>query len=137
MFSDVRASLKHAGTPTEKPINPTAYGSTSLRKGQPTINLGADKMAAFLIEMKTHRLRKVGGIQDHGPTPSSSRSQPAKRVREIGDAGNRSEILPRGRVHTDIGNRSESILSSLQLERTAKRKHAEAEQQTMRELSVH
>ncbi|EJD06650.1 uncharacterized protein FOMMEDRAFT_17137, partial [Fomitiporia mediterranea MF3/22] len=52
-FADVRASLRHAGTPVEKPINPAAYGGPSVRKGQPTI-VGADMMAAFLTEMKTH-----------------------------------------------------------------------------------
>lgn len=127
MFSDVRASLKHAGTPVEKPINPAAYGGVPVRKGQPTINLGADKMAAFLSELKTHRLRKVG--QDHLPVATSSRSQPAARVREIGDVGNRSEVLPQSRLYQDVGNRSEIILPTVDRGKFMKRKFNEVEQE--------
>lgn len=56
LFANVRANLKHAGTPTEAPIN-----GLPKRKGQPTVNISADKMVAFLTEMKTVRLRKVPG----------------------------------------------------------------------------
>uniref|UniRef100_A0A0W0FIZ8 Uncharacterized protein n=1 Tax=Moniliophthora roreri TaxID=221103 RepID=A0A0W0FIZ8_MONRR len=65
LFASARASLKHAGTPTEAPINP-AYSSLSSstsgsrRTGKPTVGLQPDKMADFLKEMKTVRLRKVG-----------------------------------------------------------------------------
>lgn len=55
-FSDVRAHLRHAGTPVEAPINSSF---TAKRVGQPTIGVPADKMAAFLKEMKSVRLRKV------------------------------------------------------------------------------
>lgn len=108
-FADVRASLRHAGTPVEKPINPAAYGGPSVRKGQPTI-VGADMMAAFLTEMKTHRLRKIGNADESSTMmPSSSRSQPAVRVREVGDVGNRSEVVLRPREIEDVGNRSEVL----------------------------
>ena len=57
-FSDVRAHLRHAGTPVEAPIN-SSFTATTKRVGQPTIGVPADKMAAFLQEMKTVRLRRV------------------------------------------------------------------------------
>ncbi|KAJ3861263.1 hypothetical protein EV359DRAFT_84491 [Lentinula novae-zelandiae] len=53
-FAHARAALNHAPTPKEAPINPPRRG------GQPTVGVTADKMAAFLTEMKTVRLRKVG-----------------------------------------------------------------------------
>lgn len=109
MFADTRASLRHTATPIEKPINPAAYGgAASKRKGQPTINVGADKMAAFLTEMKTHRLRKVGSRDGSFVVPALP-SRPAERAREVGDIGNKSEVLSRPRAD-DVGNRSEALL---------------------------
>ena len=55
LFASARASLKQAPAPVENPINPLI----GRRAGQPTVGLAADKMAAFLNEMKTVRLRKV------------------------------------------------------------------------------
>ena len=52
LFASARASLKHAGTPTEAPINP-AYSlgvSGGRRAGKPTVGLQPDKMADFLKE---------------------------------------------------------------------------------------
>lgn len=104
-FADVRAALRHTATPNEKPINP-AYDAASKRKGQPTI-VGADMMASFLTEMKTHRLRKVGSASD-GSFGSSS--QPAIRAREVGgEIGNRTEVMIRPREVQDVGNRSEFV----------------------------
>ena len=62
-LASARASLKHTAPPVEAPINSAAYGGASRTRktGQPTLNLPSDKMAAFLREMKTVRLRKVGG----------------------------------------------------------------------------
>ncbi|KAI0926275.1 hypothetical protein AcW1_008487 [Taiwanofungus camphoratus] len=57
-LTSMRASLKHTAPPVEAPINPP--GRTR-RAGQPTVNVPSDKMAAFLNEMKTVRLRKVSG----------------------------------------------------------------------------
>ncbi|KIJ92501.1 hypothetical protein K443DRAFT_435103 [Laccaria amethystina LaAM-08-1] len=57
LFASARAALKHAPTPSEAPINP----HPSWRKGQPCIGIAPDKVAAFLTEMKTVRLRKVSG----------------------------------------------------------------------------
>lgn len=45
-------------TPVEAPINPLL--SKSKRQGQPTVNVPSEKMAAFLHEIKTAKLRKVG-----------------------------------------------------------------------------
>ena len=53
---DLRANLRHAGTPVEAPINSSF---TAKRVGQPTIGVPADKMAAFLNEMKSVRLKRV------------------------------------------------------------------------------
>lgn len=67
-------------------------------------------MAAFLSELKTHRLRKVGlPEEENAPVPSTSRSQPAVRAREVGDVGNRSEFMIRPREIDDTGNRSEVL----------------------------
>ncbi|OCB85286.1 hypothetical protein A7U60_g7591 [Sanghuangporus baumii] len=102
-FANVRASLRHAGPPVEKPINPAVYGGPAVRKGQPTINLDADRMTAFLNELKTHRLRRVGA------TGNESRSQPAIRAREVGDVGNRTEFAIRPREIEEVGNQSEFL----------------------------
>ncbi|KIJ66812.1 hypothetical protein HYDPIDRAFT_149777 [Hydnomerulius pinastri MD-312] len=62
MFASARASLRHTDTPIEAPINDltaSTLGRTR-RTGMPTVNVPSDKMAAFLNEMKTVRLRKVG-----------------------------------------------------------------------------
>ncbi|KAF9533725.1 hypothetical protein CPB83DRAFT_902453 [Crepidotus variabilis] len=56
LFVSARSSLRHAPPPVENPINPL---NASARRGKPTIGIPADKMAAFLKEMKTVRLRKV------------------------------------------------------------------------------
>ncbi|KAJ3980033.1 hypothetical protein F5890DRAFT_1543815 [Lentinula detonsa] len=65
-FAHVRAALKHAPTPKEAPINPPRRG------GQPTVGVTADKMAAFLNEMKTVRLRKVGSQSSLGKSTSDT-----------------------------------------------------------------
>ncbi|KAJ2921934.1 hypothetical protein H1R20_g15160, partial [Candolleomyces eurysporus] len=51
VFASVRAALKHTTPPKEKPINKL--------NGKPCIGVPPDKMAAFLTEMKTVRLKKV------------------------------------------------------------------------------
>lgn len=57
MFATARASLRHAMTPVEASINnPTR----TKRQGQPTVNVPSEKMAAFLHEIKTAKLRRVG-----------------------------------------------------------------------------
>ena len=43
-FSDIRAHLRHAGTPVDVPIN----APMTKRVGKPTIGVPADKMAEFL-----------------------------------------------------------------------------------------
>ncbi|KAF8134860.1 hypothetical protein EV363DRAFT_1396329 [Boletus edulis] len=59
MFASARASLRHAMTPVEAPINNPGQTRTK-RHGQPTVNVPSEKMAAFLHEIKTAKLRKVG-----------------------------------------------------------------------------
>ena len=78
LFASARASLKQAPAPVENPINPLI----GRRAGQPTVGLAADKMAAFLNEMKTVRLRKVSERSSgDNPAPPSERfsSQSALR----------------------------------------------------------
>ncbi|KAF5381994.1 hypothetical protein D9615_004205 [Tricholomella constricta] len=58
LFASARAALKHAPPPIEAPINSQL---PTRRKGKPAIGIAPDKMAAFLKEMKTVRLRKVSG----------------------------------------------------------------------------
>ncbi|KAI0788028.1 hypothetical protein C8Q74DRAFT_1255428 [Fomes fomentarius] len=61
-LASARAGLKPTAPPVEAPINSVAYGGARARKtGQPTFNMPSDKMAAFLREMKSVRLRKVSG----------------------------------------------------------------------------
>ncbi|KAG8213157.1 hypothetical protein J3R82DRAFT_11565 [Butyriboletus roseoflavus] len=59
MFASARASLRHAMTPVEAPINNPGLTKTK-RHGQPTVNVPSEKMAAFLHEIKTAKLRRVG-----------------------------------------------------------------------------
>ncbi len=70
-FTDIRAHLRHAGTPVEAPINSSF---TTKRVGQPTIGVPADKMAAFLTEMKSVRLRRVCNAPTdmHRPPPRAN-----------------------------------------------------------------
>jgi len=65
--------LKSAPQPVEKPINPL-NASTTRRQGMPAIGIPADKMAAFLNEMKTVRLRKVSQPQDGNSSFQSTSS---------------------------------------------------------------
>ncbi|TFK82838.1 hypothetical protein K466DRAFT_556014 [Polyporus arcularius HHB13444] len=71
-LASVRASLKHTAPPVEAPINSVAYGARTRKTGQPTLNLSSDKMAAFLREMKTVRLRKVSGAAGSMGPPSAA-----------------------------------------------------------------
>lgn len=61
LFASARAALKHTAQPVELPINFSGMGARVKRTGQPTVNIAGEKMAAFLMEMKNVRLRKVGG----------------------------------------------------------------------------
>lgn len=77
-FASARSTLKHTDPPVENPINPAYSGlSSTKRKGQPTLNMGADKMADFLKELKAKRLRKISNAPDGSfvvpePPPDSS-----------------------------------------------------------------
>ncbi|TFY58452.1 hypothetical protein EVJ58_g6410 [Rhodofomes roseus] len=70
-LASARANLKPTTPPVEAPIN-SAVGRTR-RAGQPTVNVPSDKMAAFLNEVKTVRLRKVSTGE------GDSRSMPPPR----------------------------------------------------------
>ncbi|KAI1797456.1 hypothetical protein LXA43DRAFT_416344 [Ganoderma leucocontextum] len=91
-LASARASLKHTAPPVEAPINAVAYGGARTRKaGQPTVNVPSDKMAAFLREMKSVRLRRVGGpTGSMGPPlfPSSAAGDIAGEARasEVSEA---------------------------------------------------
>ena len=61
-LSSARAALKHTALPVETPINSAYAPSRTKRAGQPTVKLGGDKMAAFLDEMKSAKLRKTGSL---------------------------------------------------------------------------
>ncbi|KAF9471664.1 hypothetical protein BDN70DRAFT_551191 [Pholiota conissans] len=74
LFASARASLKQAPPPVENPINPIIHAR---RAGIATVGLAPDKMAAFLNEMKTVRLRK---------TNSSSAMASSARAHENGNA---------------------------------------------------
>ncbi|KAI0714425.1 hypothetical protein C8T65DRAFT_644282 [Cerioporus squamosus] len=69
-LASARASLKPTAPPVEAPIN--SVGSRTRKTGQPTLNLSSDKMAAFLREMKSVRLRKVGGAAGSMGPPSAA-----------------------------------------------------------------
>ncbi|EIN04949.1 hypothetical protein PUNSTDRAFT_116231 [Punctularia strigosozonata HHB-11173 SS5] len=68
LLAAARASLKHTEPPVEAPINPLipVPASRAKRTGRPTVALSHDKMAAFLQEMKSVRLRKVYHDVDGG-----------------------------------------------------------------------
>lgn len=54
-----RASLKHTAPPIEAPINPVVYGGRTKRTGRPTVNVPTEKMASFLNEVKSAKLKKI------------------------------------------------------------------------------
>ena len=72
-FVDIRAHLRH----TSKPVGPPIHALPKAKRvGKPTIGVPADKMAEFLNEMKTVRLRKVfNAPADMGRAPP--RASPA------------------------------------------------------------
>ena len=97
-LASARANLKHTAAPVEAPINAVAYGGARTRKaGQPTVNVPSDKMAAFLREMKSVRLRRVGGrAGSMGPPlfPPSAAGDIAGEARTSGvSAARRAAVL--------------------------------------------
>lgn len=66
LFASARAALR----PTEASITASTNDlirSAGSKVRQPTVNVPSDKMAAFLNEMRTVRLRKVGSAPGSGP----------------------------------------------------------------------
>ena len=100
LFANVRASLRHAPTPVEVPINSVVYGGAPRmrRTGQPTVNVPSDKMAAFLTEMKTVRLRKVGGglteAQGSGSGVGEKRKRDGYSAEEVQAVKRRQTMAP-------------------------------------------
>ena len=100
LFASVRASLRHAPTPVEVPINSVVYGGAPRmrRTGQPTVNVPSDKMAAFLTEMKTVRLRKVGGglteAQGSGSGVGEKRKRDGYSAEEVQAVKRRQTMAP-------------------------------------------
>lgn len=79
LFASARACLRHAPTPVENPINPLP----SRRTGMPTVGIAPDKMAAFLNEMKTVRLRKVSEKSSSAGPDLSFLSAPSLSVADL------------------------------------------------------
>ncbi|PIL29869.1 hypothetical protein GSI_08076 [Ganoderma sinense ZZ0214-1] len=87
-LASARANLKHTAPPVEAPINDIAYGGVRTRKaGQPTVNVPSDKMAAFLREMKSVRLRRVGGRAGSMGPPVFPSSAAGDIAGEAGESG--------------------------------------------------
>lgn len=85
-LASARANLKHTAPPVEAPINAVACGGARTRKaGQPTVNVPSDKMAAFLQEMKSVRLRRVGD-------PSGSMGPPLFPPSAAGDIAGEARV---------------------------------------------
>ncbi|KAF8656812.1 hypothetical protein AX16_002361 [Volvariella volvacea WC 439] len=102
LFASARASLRHAPSPKEAPINPLPRS----RHGQPTVGKGQD-MTALLNELKTKQLRrKIGRIPGSNTAlnsrevltqslPASFRSTTPSTLLSTSDGYSRTkEILP-------------------------------------------
>ncbi|KAG1887164.1 hypothetical protein F4604DRAFT_1235963 [Suillus subluteus] len=68
LFASARAALRSTEASTIGSTNDLAR-SASGKVRQPTVNVPSDKMAAFLNEMRTVRLRKVGSVPGSIPGP--------------------------------------------------------------------
>lgn len=71
LIASARASLKRAPAPVEASINPSR---STKRQGLPTVGIPPDKMAAFLNEMKSVRLRKIANRPVSGVDSSADSS---------------------------------------------------------------
>jgi hypothetical protein len=111
ILNAVRASLRHAGTPIEAPINGPGYGARLKHTGQPTVKIANDQMATFLKEMKSVKLRRVGdasfannSVLDARPAQNDEPSLRRRAtVADIRNQANGSE-LSRRRSTTDLAN---------------------------------
>ncbi|EIW57775.1 uncharacterized protein TRAVEDRAFT_59336 [Trametes versicolor FP-101664 SS1] len=128
-LASARAGLKRTEPPVEAPINSVAYGARTKKTGQPTVNVPSDKMAAFLREMKTVRLRRVGGLTGNtsmGPPASTARAAGAG-VSEL-DRSTISTRMSRARMAATLGERSFDLGVAASLETGAKRKRSVVEE---------
>lgn len=113
VLNAVRASLRHAGTPIEAPINDPliAPGVRVKRTGQPTVKLANDQMASFLKEIKSVKLKRVGDASFASASiildpRSVLENEPSLRRRAtVDDLGSRANSeLVRRRSATDLAN---------------------------------
>ncbi|KAF9452335.1 hypothetical protein P691DRAFT_233327 [Macrolepiota fuliginosa MF-IS2] len=106
LFTAARASLNHQPMPREKPINPPHI---SRRQGQPTVGVTPDKMAAFLHEMKSVRLRKTGQDLDLSGSFSSGSSRALSTGSNSFSKTSKSD--ERSRVDADVSFLSRSMIA--------------------------
>lgn len=91
-----------------------APGLHAKRTGHPTVNIGQEKMAAFLNEMKSHKLRKVGSTQEIDN--SLTASEPfSNRSAETSDLSNGSFQMARAAfenvVTSKIGGKRKRLIT--------------------------
>lgn len=120
-LASARASLRPTSLPEEAPINPAVYGSRSKRTGVPTLNIPSEKMAAFLTEMKSVKLKRVRGPKQ---PPRRVEADPNDSSFNLSSASIRRDIL-KDLVERDRAERSMSFDSDSQT--GAKRKRVEDE----------
>lgn len=88
------------------------------RRGQPTVNVGADMMGAFLNEIKAHRLRKISNRAD-----GSFSAEGHSTVSDVGVVPSRRsismEVVPGLRARSNsVGSRhGEEIRAALKRKR--------------------
>jgi hypothetical protein len=113
VLNAVRASLRHAGTPIEAPINDPLIppGVRMKRTGQPTVKLANDQMASFLSEIKSVKLKRVGDASFANAStildarPALGHAPSLRRRATVDDLNSKAhEDLTRRRSTTDLVN---------------------------------
>ncbi|KAK7691110.1 hypothetical protein QCA50_006213 [Cerrena zonata] len=126
-LASARACLRPTSLPEEVPINPAVYGSRTKRTGVPTFNMPTEKMAAFLTEMKSVKLKRVR----NGPKqpPRRVEADPNDSSFNMSSASIRRDIL-KDLVERDRAERSVSFDSDSQI--GDKRKRAEDDDRSLK-----
>ncbi|KAG2153957.1 hypothetical protein DEU56DRAFT_772001 [Suillus clintonianus] len=111
LFASARAALRSTEGSTTKGTNELTR-SASGKVRQPTVNVPSDKMAAFLNEMRTVRLRKVGPIPEGmnrsvSDRPAGDRPGPSGLSRSVssgtgGVEGRREEMARRKSMGVNV-----------------------------------
>jgi hypothetical protein len=111
ILTAVRASLRHAGTPAEAPINVPGVGAgaRAKRTGQPTVKISNDKMASFLLEVKSAKLRPVGEssfVEPAGRTHSRNQGALKRRatVEDLRRRGSSEDSRSRSQTHRSVAD---------------------------------